>query len=115
MGSRFEPYVCGVCGCLECGIGIVGKSRSDKTLWVCDDPDCLKIAKATYLMRQDEFTRIERMAVTEGGLMAGRYLEQIGKFDLASLSKDEWQEFSDRMISGYRRSLKALSDTEVPF
>ena len=115
MRTRFDAMVCGVCGCLECGYGIVGKSRHDKTLWVCEDPECLKIAKATYLMRQDEFSKIERLAVDEGGLLGGRYLEQIGKFDLSSLEPDEYKEFLERVISGYRRSLKALSDTEVPF
>lgn len=84
------------------------------TIWVCDDPDCLVIARGTYFMKQDQFTRIESLAAQEGGNEGLWYLEDIGKTDLALLSVEEMCEFKRRIVAGYRKELKARLSGEVP-
>jgi len=108
MIDRREEAVCAVCARREVGIGYGDYSRFKKPpiLWLCDDPECIDIAKATYEMKQDEFTRIESLAAGRGGEAAGAFLEQIGKTDMAQLTRAEWFEFCRRLVAGYRKALK---------
>jgi len=108
MIDRQEEAVCAVCARHATGWGYGDYSRFKKPriLWLCDDPECITIAKATYEMKQDEFTRIESLAAGKGGQEAGAFLEQIGKTDLAKLTQAEWFEFCRRLIAGYRKALK---------
>lgn len=46
----------------------------------------------------------------EAGMAGGKYLESIGKFDLRTLSQEEWLEFLQRTIGRY----KAAED-DIPF
>jgi len=107
MIDRHEEGICGVCARRDAGMGIGEWKRRSQMLWVCNDPDCLKIAKATQNMKQDEFSRIESLAAGRGGAEAGAFLEQIGKTDLAQLNHAEWFEFCRRLIASYRKALKA--------
>jgi len=108
MINRYEEAICAVCARRATGWGYGDYSRFNKPpiLWLCDDLTCIDIAKATYEMKQDEFTRMESLAAGKGGEEAGAFLEQIGKTDLAKLTKAEWFEFCRRMIVGYRKALK---------
>jgi len=109
MVERHDEMICGVCARRATGVGYGDFKRFKKPpiLWLCDDPDCITIAKATYEMKQDEFNRLESLAAGKGGEEAGAFLEQIGKTDLALLNQAEWFEFCRRMIAGYRKALKA--------
>jgi len=108
MIDRHEEGICAVCARAEVGIGYADwqRWRKPRILWLCDDPDCYQIAKATYEMKQDEFSRIESLAAGRGGAEAAVFLEQIGKTDLATLNHAEWFEFCRRLIAGYRKALK---------
>lgn len=83
--------------------------------WLCDDPDCIPIARTTYTMRQDKFRRIDSLAAVEGGQAMGAYLDEIGKSDLAELTEDEWCEACRRLVGGYRVALVTTLKEESPF
>tara|TARA_B100000378_G_scaffold242132_1_gene211244 strand:- start:334 stop:675 length:342 start_codon:yes stop_codon:yes gene_type:complete len=101
--DRFVEGVCGCCARREIGHG-VGVGRS--TIWLCDDPDCLEIAKRTAVMKQDRFSDIESLAAQDGGNEGLWFLEEIGKTDLTTLTIDEVCEFKRRVVAGYRNALK---------
>lgn len=115
MIERFDDAVCGSCGRSAVGYGYAPPHHNAPVLWTCDDPECLTIARNSYAMKQDEFTRIESLAAGEGGAEGGAYLDQICKTDLASLTADEWYEFCRRIVAGYRKALKTSLRDEAPF
>jgi hypothetical protein len=102
--DQFDPAICGVCARAAIGHGYAPKSAS-KTLWLCNDPKCIKAAKAVHSMKQEEFSRIESMAAAKGGDAGIELLETIGKTDFTQLTIDEWSEFRRRIIAGYRKAL----------
>lgn len=60
-------------------------------------------------LRQNELD-----AALYGGQMAGEYLDEIGKTDLAKLTVKEWQRFC--VLLAQNAYMKRLDlDTEVPF
>lgn len=50
-------------------------------------------------------TETEKLAIIHGGSMAGEYIKSIGKTDLATLTKSEWQEFCSIMCLNYHLAL----------
>jgi len=64
MLERFDDSICAVCARRACGAGYSdwGRGKKPPILWLCDDPDCIQIAKETYNMKQDEFSRIESLS-----------------------------------------------------
>ena len=66
-------------------------------------------------MPTQKLTRIERLAVHEGGDKGGEYLDEIGKTDLAVLTEDEWREFLERIEAGRREALVTTLKFEAPF
>lgn len=109
-----EVDLCAVCACSTAGLGVAPTARSTP-LWVCDDPECISIAKDTYGMRQDEFTRVESLAAGQGGSEGGQFLDEIGQHNLLELTPDQWFEFCRRVVAGYRKGLKTLLKDEAPF
>jgi hypothetical protein len=114
MITRFTDAVCGVCARSATGFGYAPQT-GQSILWVCDDPDCLQVAKDTYTMKQDQFSRLESLAAGKGGEDGGQFLDNIGKTDLATLSPDEWHEFCRRIVAGYRKALVTSLKDETPF
>lgn len=114
MITRFTDAVCGVCARSATGFGYAPRT-GQSILWVCDDPDCLQVAKDTYTMKQDQFSRLESLAAGKGGEDGGQFLDDIGKTDLATLSPDEWHEFCRRLVAGYRKALVTSLKDETPF
>lgn len=43
---------------------------------------------------------VDDAAIAKGGKKAGQYLDRLGKFDLRTLTKDEWRYFCRLMIAG---------------
>lgn len=66
-------------------------------------------------MSAQEFNRIETLAAIEGSASGGAYLESLGKTDLATLTPDEFQEFINEIIAGYRHALSITLRNEAPF
>lgn len=114
MITRFSDAVCGCCARSATGFGYAPRT-GQSIIWVCDDPDCLQIAKDSYAMKQEQFSRIESLAAGKGGEEGGAYLDTIGKTDLATLTTDEWFEFLRRIVSGYRVGLVTAIKDETPF
>lgn len=114
MINRFEDAVCSCCGRSATGFGYAPKT-GQAILWVCDDPQCLEIAKDSYSMKQDQFSRLESLAAGKGGDEGGAFLDSIGKTNLESLTPDEWFEFCRRIVAGYRKALIADLKNEAPF
>ena len=113
---RHDPEICGVCARSATGISYAPQGRQNNPImWLCDDLGCIKIARASYDMKQDQFTRIESMASGDGGMEGGMYLDTIGKTDLAELSPDEYFEFCRRLVAGYRKGLAKRTAEEAPF
>ena len=114
MINRFDDAICGCCGRQATGFGYSPDHRKP-VIWVCDDNSCLQLAKDSYAMKQDKFSRIESLAAGKGGDEGGAFLDTIGKSDLATLSPDEWFEFCRRIVAGYRKALVADLKGEAPF
>lgn len=87
MINRFSDALCGCCGRTATGFGYAPKT-GQSIIWVCDDV-CLQLAKDSYSMKQDQFSRLESKAAGKGGEEAGQFLDSIGKTDLATLTIDE--------------------------
>jgi hypothetical protein len=48
--------------------------------------------------------------------LAGAYLDEIGKTDIAMLSGDEWREFLRRIIVGFEQAMRRkILENEAPF
>lgn len=114
MITRFNDALCGCCGRTATGFGYVPKT-GQPIIWVCDDEQCLQIAKDSYTMKQDQFTRVESLAAGKGGEEGGAFLDGIGKTDLAQFTPDEWFEFCRRIVAGYRKGMVELLKSEAPF
>lgn len=114
MITRFTDALCSCCQRTATGFGYAPRS-GQTILWVCDDPQCLQIAKDSYTMKQETFTRLESLAAGKGGEEGGGFLDTIGKTDLASLTPDEWFELCRRIVAGYRKGLVELLKNEAPF
>lgn len=114
MITRFSDSLCGVCARTATGFGYAPRT-GQTILWVCDDEQCLQLAKDSYTMKQDIFTRLESLAAGKGGEEGGVFLDDIRKSDLATLNQAEWFEFCRRIVAGYRKGLVELLKTEAPF
>lgn len=113
---RFDERLCSVCRRPARGYGYAMKARTVADIaWVCDDPDCIAIARDTYGMKQLEFGRIDSMATSDAGEALEAYLDSIGKTDLRQLTQKEWDEALRATIGGYRAALKGRLQNEAPF
>jgi hypothetical protein len=60
--------------------------------------------------------RVDEAAILKGGQVAGQYLDEIGKSDLADLTKAEWAAFLTKAVGG--ALLAAVGDVyggQIPF
>jgi len=112
--NRISDRCCFVCARPATGIGVAPSNRHPVG-WVCSDLECIEIGRGTYHMPPDKFMRIDSLAAGEGGEVAGAYLEEIGKTDLAELLEEEWFEFCRRLVGGYRVALQTKLRDECPF
>ena len=111
---RASERICSSCAGQTVGFGVVAKYKDD-VLWCCGDPDCYVAALRTYTMPQREFKRLEVLASEIGGQEGGEYLEEIGKFSLETLTEEEYAEYVQRVIWGYRHALHEKLLGESPF
>lgn len=78
--------------------------RKFKTLEACS-MDHLKLIKPNIGVNRDE-----QIAMKIGGHAGGAYLDSIGKTDMATLSKEEWELFLEQIILGYCNRLSDLGE-----
>lgn len=58
-------------------------------------------------------TEYEVDAMDHGGRMGGEYLQSISKYDLSSMTQEEWQTFIRCVIGGYFESM--AEKNEIPY
>jgi hypothetical protein len=68
-------------------------------------------------MKADEkIFRIDATAARKGGELAGAYLEQIGKTDLATMTAEEWDTFCFKLVGGaVLAAVGQIHGSEIPF
>jgi hypothetical protein len=115
--NRFSEEICFVCARPATGIGYAPKKTSDvkKIAWVCDDPECIQLAKDSYQMKQLEFERLDSLATIEAGAELEGFCDRIGKSDLRELTQAEFDLACKAMIGAYREALKGKLKDEAPF
>lgn len=64
-------------------------------------------------MSEKDFHGHEKLAIAAASKVAGQYLDQIGKTDLATLTYDEFIEFFERFEAERQKVLVEIM--EVPF
>jgi len=111
--DRFDEAVCAVCARSATGVAVQNRGR--RLLWVCDDLTCLRDARNSADMKQNEWSGRERVAARLGAQDAGEYLAEIGVSSFADLTEEQWNEMWRRGIAGYRRHLKSAVQTDAPF
>ncbi|MCE7028460.1 hypothetical protein [Jiella avicenniae] len=117
--ARLDDAACCVCARSAIGFGYAPRDSHGRVgspiIWVCDDPDCLDIAKDSYEMKQGEFDRVEAMAVIDGLECGRRQAMEIGTSDLAEMTDDQRLDFARAIVAGYRSALKVKIRDEAPF
>ena len=65
--------------------------------------------------KKQELLPVESTAALEGGAAAGKYLEQLGKTDMAAMNVTEWKAFCDIFFEEACASLARQAKEQVPF
>ena len=116
---RTDDALCACCRRRAAGIGHLQKGwNNPPILWVCDDPDCLQLAKDSYTMRQHDFDRLEGLAALDAATAAGQYLVDKGASSqpLESIDPHEWDAAIKHAVATYRDALKSrIVSGEAPF
>jgi hypothetical protein len=117
--SRFatkQPTVCAVCRRHAMWLGSTPQPHRMPVLWLCDNSICHKAAKGLFKMPSAILDAFEIGSALESGTEAGKYLDEINKTDLATLSGDEWREFLRRIIVGFEQIMRRkILENEAPF
>jgi Family of unknown function (DUF6511) len=108
-----EPTLCAVCRRHAVWLGYPATARP---AWLCDDNCCHAAAKRIHDMPPLLLDAYEIGSALEAGKLAGAYLDEIEKTDLATLSGDEWREFLRRIIIGFEQTMRRkILENEAPF
>ena len=68
-------------------------------------PDAVEVVEEGLRLRVD----------LRAGQKTGAYLDQLGRTDMAQLTRVEWAEFCERLTRGYLEELQRQADAQVPF
>jgi hypothetical protein len=111
-----QPTVCAVCRRHAAWLGTTPQPHRMPVLWLCDDSICHKAAKGLFKVPANILDAYEIGSALEAGAEAGKYLDEIKKTDLATLSGDEWREFLRRIIVGFEQTMRRkILENESPF
>jgi hypothetical protein len=117
--SRFatkEPTLCAVCRRHAVWLGTTPQPHGRPILWLCDNSDCHAAGKGLFKMPSAILDAYEIGSALEAGKLAGDYLDEISKTDLALLSPDEWREFLRRLFVGFEQIMRRkILEHEAPF
>jgi hypothetical protein len=103
-----EPTLCAVCRRHAVWLA--------RPAWLCDDNCCHAAAKRIHDMPSLLLDAYEIGSALEAGKLAGSYLDEIAKTDIATLSGDEWREFLRRIIVGFEQAMRRkILENEVAF
>jgi hypothetical protein len=110
-----HSVICAVCRGYAGPIGFK-PARKDPAIWFCDDKRCQALARKVYAMTKEQLEAYEYKAGMAAGDQAGAYLDQIGRTDLAELTREQWEEFIARVIIGFQHEMRRMIGShEAPF
>ena len=106
-------YPCAVCNRASAGFAFSAPVAREPPVFFCS----MHCSEAWMIAHRKkiELTPDEATAALAGGKVAGAFLEQLGRTDLAQLSRVEWAEFCERLTRGYLEELQRQADAKVPF
>lgn len=105
------PYPCGLCHRASTGFAFSAPGARPASF-------CSMLCSEVWMVahrRKIELTRDEAAAALAGGKAAGTFLEQLGRTDMAQLTREEWGEFCSRLARGYFEELQRQADAQAPF
>jgi Family of unknown function (DUF6511) len=105
------PYPCAVCRRASMGFAFSAPGAHPASFCSMRCSEVWMVAHRKKI----ELTRNEAAAALAGGKAAGAYLEQLGRTDMAQLSRAEWAEFCERLARAYLEALQHQADAQVPF
>ena len=106
-------YPCAVCSRASAGFAFSTPQIRVPPVFFCS-MHCSEVWMVAHRKRI-ELTRDEASAALVGGKAAGAYLDQLGRTDMAQLSRVEWAEFCEVLTRGYLEELQRQADAQVPF
>lgn len=106
-------YPCAVCSRASTGFAFSAPSVRGAPAFFCS-MHCSEVWMVAH-RKKIELTRDEAAAALAGGKAAGAFLDQLGRTDMAQLSRVEWAEFCERLTRGYLAELQRKADAQVPF
>jgi hypothetical protein len=106
-------YPCAVCNRASAGFSFSAPDARTPTVFFCS-MCCSEVWMVAHRMKI-ELIRDEVAAALAGGRAAGAYLDQLGRTDMAQLSRVQWAEFCERLTRGYLEELQRQADAQVPF
>ena len=116
--SRFataEPTLCPICRRRARWLGhapAVGAA----ILWYCGGEVCGTVLRGVYTMQTQIFDEYEIGSRREGAEKAGAYLDTIGKTDLATLTREEFDELWVAFMNGFEQAMqRKLLEHQAPF
>lgn len=80
----------------------------------CCSMKCLDIAYNRQGKMIDP-TKKEIAAIEAASVLAGQYIDSIGKTDMATWSEFDWMNFIEAVVTGYSDEMQRLTADEVPF
>ena len=109
----WPPYPCATCNRASAGFAFSAPAAREPPVFFCS----MHCSEAWMIAHRKkiELTRDEATAALAGGKVAGAFLEQLGRTDMAQLSRVEWAEFCRRLTRGYLEDLQRQADAQVPF
>jgi hypothetical protein len=107
------PYPCAVCNRGSAGFAFSAPGAHAAPAFFCS-MHCSEVWMVAH-RNKIVLTRDETTAALAGGKAAGAYIEQLGRTDMARLSRVEWAEFCERLTRGYLEELQRQADAQVPF
>jgi hypothetical protein len=113
--ASHEHIICAVCRGHAGANGFVrGKSKSP--IWACDDPLCISLLKKVHGMTKETLDAYEIKAALIAGQLAGEWLDEIGKTDIATLTSGEWEQFLGMLLIGFQSCMRRMIENgEAPF
>lgn len=110
-----DERFCFICQREARGFAFQSPSHSDAPLRTACSMECMDLLKDVSIM--PHLTDIEKLARRAAGIDGGKYLESLGKYDLAVLTPEEYGHFVEHIFNGYQFEMRRLVKdiVNVPF
>ena len=106
-------YPCAACNRASAGFAFSAPQAQVSPVFFCS-MRCSEVWMVAH-RKGIELTRDEAAAALAGGKVAGAFLEQLGRTDMAQLTREQWGAFCEQLTRGYLEALQRQADAQVPF